>query len=142
MKNMLRKTVVAVIAIALLRIITFILDRFSPASSAFHRQFLFSLQLTVVFWLLVSLLLIAFKAGKSWVARFLPILIVMVVLAVDILFSFWMENPSKIPGFLKNEFKNYIFTTSQMKKTDKPFETVFDFIKKCLCTLDQQKLKN
>jgi len=31
----------------------------------------------------------------------------MIVLAIDILFSFWMENPARIPGFLKNEFKSY-----------------------------------
>lgn len=107
MKYVLRKTVIAVIAIALLRILTFIFDRLSPASSSFHRQLLFSLQLIVILWLVISLLLIIFKAGKSWVARFLPILIVMIVLIIDILFSFWMENPAKIPGFLKNEFKNY-----------------------------------
>lgn len=107
MKIMLRKTLVAVAAIVLLRIVGYALDRVSPASSVFHRQFLFSLQLLVIVWLVISLLLIAFKAGKSWVARFLPILIVMIVLAIDIIFSFWMENPVKIPGFLKNEFKNY-----------------------------------
>jgi hypothetical protein len=105
--KVLRITVVAVAAIVLLRITGFILDRSSPSSAVFHRQFLFSLQLIVIVWFVVSLLLLLFKAGKSWAARFLPVLIVMLVLAVDILFSFWMEKPAKIPGFLKNEFKNY-----------------------------------
>ena len=105
--KLLRKTVVAVAAIALLRILIFILDRSSPASATFHRQFLFSMQLIVVAWFVIIALLVLFKAGKSWVARFLPILLVMIVLAIDILFSFWMENPKRIPGFLKNEFKNY-----------------------------------
>ena len=105
--KVLRKTIVAIAAIVLLRIITFILDRLSPASAVFHRQFIFSLQLLVILWLVISLLLMLFKAGRSWVARFLPVLIVMVVLALDILFSFWMENPVRIPRFLKGEFKNY-----------------------------------
>jgi hypothetical protein len=105
--KMLRKTIVAVAAIVFLRILIWILDRLSPSSAVFHRQFLFSLQLVVTAWFVVSLILIAFRAGKSWVARFLPILIVMVVLAIDILFSFWMEKPARIPGFLKNEFKSY-----------------------------------
>ncbi len=105
--KLLRKTIVAVAAIAFLRILIFILDRSSPASAPFHRQFLFSLQLIVVVWFVVIALLTIFKADKSWVARFLPILIVMLVLAIDILFSFWMENPRRIPNFLKNEFKNY-----------------------------------
>jgi hypothetical protein len=105
--KLLRKTIVAVAAIAFLRILIFILDRSSPATSPFHRQFLFSLQLVVIAWFVVIALLVIFKADKSWVAKFLPILIVMVVLAIDILFSFWMENPRRIPGFLKNEFKNY-----------------------------------
>jgi hypothetical protein len=105
--KVLRITVVAVAAIVLLRITGFILDRSSPSSAVFHRQFLFSLQLVIIVWFVVSLLLLLFKAGKSWAARFLPVLIVMLVLAVDILFSFWMEKPARIPGFLKNEFKNY-----------------------------------
>ena len=105
--KMLRKTIVAVAAIVFLRILIWILDRNSPSSSAFHRQFLFSLQLIVIAWYVVSLILVAFKAEKSWVARFLPILLVMIVLATDILFSFWMEKPARIPGFLKNEFKSY-----------------------------------
>lgn len=98
---------VAVAAIVLLRILVFILDRATPTSAAFHRQFLFSLQLIVIAWLMVIVLLMLCKAGRSWMARFLPVLIVMMVLAIDILFSFWMENPVRIPGFLKNEFKNY-----------------------------------
>jgi hypothetical protein len=105
--KMLRKTIKAIIVIALLKILMLILDRYSPASTAFHRQFLFSLQLVVIVWLLISLLLFILKAGKSWVARFLPVLIVMFVLAIDVLFSFWMESPAKIPGFLKREFKTY-----------------------------------
>ena len=108
--QMLRKTIKAIVVIALLKIIMLILDRYSPASSIFHRQFLFSFQLIVIVWLVLSLLLVILKAGKSWVARFLPVLIVMVVLAIDILFSFWMEKPEKIPGFLKKEFKyHYIY---------------------------------
>jgi hypothetical protein len=105
--KLLRKTIVAVAAIAFLRILIFIFDRSSPASAPFHRQFLFSLQLIVVVWFVVIALLTIFKADKSWVARFLPILIVMIVLAIDILFSFWMENARRIPNFLKIEFKNY-----------------------------------
>jgi hypothetical protein len=105
--KLLRKTIVAVAAIAFLRILIFILDRSSPSSAPFHRQFLFSLQLLVLAWFIIIAILVLFKAGKSWVARFLPILIVMTVLATDILFSFWMENPRRIPNFLKNEFKNY-----------------------------------
>ncbi|HUQ64596.1 MAG TPA: hypothetical protein VM101_00475 [Flavitalea sp.] len=105
--KMLRKTIKAIVVIGLLKIIWLLLDRYSPASSAFHRQFLFSLQLMVIVWLLMSLLLFILKAGKSWVARFLPVLIVMFVLAIDVLFSFWMESPARIPGFLKKEFKTY-----------------------------------
>ncbi|MBL7700498.1 MAG: hypothetical protein JNK79_20200 [Chitinophagaceae bacterium] len=105
--KMLRKTIKAIVVIVLLKVVTLILDRLSPDSIMFHRQFLFSLQILVVVWLLVSLLLFIFKAGKSWVARFLPVLIVMAVLGVDILFSFWIENPSGIPGFLRKEFKDY-----------------------------------
>jgi len=105
--KMLRLTIMAVAAIALLRILIYILDKTSPSSAVFHRQFLFSLQLLVVLWFVVSLLLIIFKVSKSWVAGFLPILIVMLVLGVDILYSFWMENPRKIPRFLRNEFKSY-----------------------------------
>jgi len=78
--KMLRLTIMAVAAIALLRILTYILDKTSPSSAVFHRQFLFSLQLLVVLWFVVSLLLIIFKVSKSWVAGFLPILIVMLVL--------------------------------------------------------------
>lgn len=105
--KMLRKTIKAIVVIALLKVLMLVLDRYSPASLIFHRQFLFSLQLLVIVWLLLTLLLVILKAGKSWVARFLPVLIVMAVLAVDILFSFWMGTPDKIPGFLKNEFKKY-----------------------------------
>lgn len=108
--KMLRKTIKAIVVIALLKIIMLILDSYSPASSIFHRQFLFSLQLIVIVWLLLSLVLFISKADKSWVARFLPVLIVMVVLAIDIVFSFWMEKPVKIPDFLKKEFKyHYIY---------------------------------
>jgi hypothetical protein len=85
----------------------FVLDRVSPESAVFHRQFLFSVQLLVIVWLVLSLLLLIFKAGNSWVARFLPVMIVMIVLAVDILFTYWMEQPAKVPGFLKNQFKYY-----------------------------------
>ena len=105
--KMLRKTIKAIVVIALLKVLMLILDRYSPASLIFHRQFLFSLQLLVIVWLLVTLLLVIFKADKSWVARFVPVLIVMVVLVVDVLFSFWMETPDKVPGFLKKEFKKY-----------------------------------
>jgi hypothetical protein len=105
--KMLKKTIKAIVVIAVLKVLMIFLDRYSPASLIFHRQFLFSLQLLVIVWLLFTLILVIFKADKSWVARFLPVLIVMVVLAVDILFSFWMETPGKIPGFLKNEFKKY-----------------------------------
>ena len=104
---MLRKTIKAIVIIALLKIIMLVLDKYSPSSTVFHRQFLFSFQLIVIVWLLLSLLLFIFKAGKSWVARFLPVMIVMVVLAMDILFSFWIEYPKNIPGFLKREFKYY-----------------------------------
>ena len=105
--KMLRKTIKAIVVIALLKVLMLILDRYSPASLIFHRQFLFSLQLLVIVWLLITLLLVIFKADKSWVARFVPVLIVMVVLVVDVLFSFWMETPDKVPGFLKKEFKKY-----------------------------------
>lgn len=105
--KMLYKTIKAIVVVVVLKGITLILDRYSPASTAFHRQFLFSLQILVIAWLVLSLLLFIFNAGRSWVARFLPILIVMIVLSVDILFSFWIENPVKIPGFLRKEFKDY-----------------------------------
>jgi len=98
------KTIKAIVVIVLLKVIMLIFDWYSPASSIFHRQFLFSLQLLVIVWLLLSLLLFILKKEKSWVARFLPALIVMVVLATDVLFSFWMGAPAKIPGFLKKEF--------------------------------------
>lgn len=105
--KMLRKTLKAIVVIVLLKVITFILDRYSPNSMVFHRQFLFSMQMLLVGWLLITLILFIFKAGKSWVARFLPILIVMLVLGLDILFSFWMENPVRVPSFLKREYKQY-----------------------------------
>lgn len=105
--KMLRKTLKAIVVIVLLKIIEFILDRYSPDSLVFHRQFLFSVQMLVVGWLLITLILFIFKAGKSWVARFLPILIVLLVLGLDILFSFWMQNPVRVPSFLKKEFKQY-----------------------------------
>ena len=108
--KMLRKTIKAIVVIVLLKVIMLIFDWYSPASSIFHRQFLFSLQLLVIVWLLLSLLLFILKKEKSWVARFLPALIVMVVLATDVLFSFWMGAPAKIPGFLKKEFKyHYVY---------------------------------
>ena len=108
--KMLRKTIKAIVVIGLLKVIMLILDRYSPESTIFHRQFLFSLQLIVIVWLLFSLLLFILKKEKTWVARFLPALIVMVVLAIDVLFSFWMGAPAKIPGFLKKEFKyHYVY---------------------------------
>ncbi len=105
--KMLRKTIKAIVVIVLLKAVTVILDRYSPESTVFHRQFLFSMQILVIVWLLLTLLLFAIKAGRSWVARFLPVLIVMVVLLFDIIFSFGIENPSKIPTFLRKEFKDY-----------------------------------
>jgi energy-coupling factor transporter transmembrane protein EcfT len=105
--KMLRKTIKAIVVIVLLKVVMLILDRYSPESSVFHRQFLFSMQLLVIFWLLLSLILFIFKVGRSWVARFSPVLIAMLVLGIDILFTYWMENPQKIPSFLKKEFRDY-----------------------------------
>lgn len=105
--KMLWKTIKAIVVIVLLKVITLVLDRYSPESLVFHRQFLFSMQILVVVWLLLSLILFIFKAGRSWVARFLPVFIVMIVLGTDILFSFWMENPVRVPSFLRKEFKDY-----------------------------------
>lgn len=105
--KMLRKTIKAVVIVALLKIVTVILDKLSPSSSVFHRQLLFSMQVVVIAWFILSLLLYAFKAGSSWVARFLPILIILVVLIVDIFFTYWMEHPAKVPKGLKTQFKNY-----------------------------------
>jgi hypothetical protein len=105
--KMVRKTVAAIIIILLLWVLRLILDSASPASYIFHRRFLFSLQVLVIVWLLISFVLYLFKVGNSWFARSLPIILVMAVLGADILFSYWMEKPSKIPSFLKTSYKNY-----------------------------------
>jgi hypothetical protein len=125
--KMLRKTIKAVVIIALLKIVVLVLDRISPASSVFHTQFLFSIQLLVIVWLILSLLLVIFKADKSWVARFLPVLMVMFVLVVDILFTYWMENPGKVPRFLMNEFKRYYASFERNVMAYEPC-TVYDSV--------------
>jgi len=105
--RMLKKTIAAIIILLLLWALRLILDNASPASYIFHRRFLFSLQILVIVWLLASLILHLFKVGNSWFARSLPIIIVILVLSADILFSHWMEKPSQVPGFLKTPYKNY-----------------------------------
>ena len=124
---MLRKTLKAVVIIALLRVLVFILDRISPSSKVFHTQFLFSIQLLVIVWLVLTLLLFIFKAGKSWVARFLPVMIVMIVLVVDILFTYWMENPKKVPHFLMSDFKRYYASFERNVMAYEPC-TVYDSV--------------
>jgi len=104
---MVRKAIAAIVIIVLLWVLRIFLDSASPASYIFHRRFLFSLQVLVIVWLLIYMILYFFRLNNSWFARSLPIIIVMLVLGADVLFSYWMENPSHVPRFLKTSYKNY-----------------------------------
>jgi hypothetical protein len=103
--KLLWRTIFAVVIIILLKVLMYVMN--SHASSSFLNQLLFNFQLLVIAWLLIIVLLHLFKRGDSWVARFLPVILALLVIGTDVLYNYLLEHPKKIPAFALRVFRNY-----------------------------------
>jgi hypothetical protein len=123
----LRRLVVATVIIAALEGLKWIIAGSAPATKIFVSQFLLCAQVVVVIWLVITAILSAFGKGSSWVARFLPVILILLVISIDMWFNYLINRPARIPGGLLPSFTRYY---DRFERNDLKFEpcTVYDSI--------------
>jgi hypothetical protein len=123
----LRRLVVATVIIAALEGLKWIIAGSAPATKIFVSQFLLCAQVVVVIWLVITAILSAFGKGSSWVARFLPVILILLVISIDMWFNYLINRPARIPGGLLPSFTRYY---DKFERNDLKFEpcTVYDSI--------------
>lgn len=105
--KLLKRVIITVVVLLLMKGLILLLDSYSPETIQFHRQFLFCMQLMVIGWIIILSILYLFKKGDSWFARFLPVVIVLVVLLMDMLFYRMLRNPRSIPDTAEVPFSTF-----------------------------------
>lgn len=105
--KILKSTIIAVVVFALLKALEWVLDGNSPDTITFHRQFIFCLQLMVLLWLVVIIPLQLLNKGNSWMAKFLPVILALLVIGGDMLFYYLLQRPEKIPDTAVKAFSDH-----------------------------------
>ena len=128
--RLLKKTLIAVGILVLLKVILILLDKFSPYTILFHRNLVTALQLFVFGWLVLSLIIgLFFKKNPSRGAKLTWIILLVLVAALEGLFSYWMKHPAKIPASLFPSFKEYYIhhyrNIVQVEKTCSEYDSAF-----------------
>lgn len=120
-----KKFIVAAIVILLLEGVKILMNEVSPVTRLFHQQFILVIQVAIAIWLPIIILLILFKQGESWFARFLPVLLVLMIIGMDMWMGYLLVRPEKIPETLRPAFRAYY---NDFEKKDIRFEpcTVYD----------------
>src|SRR6476620_5501202 len=103
--NYLRKTVWSVGLILLLELLKTVLDRTFAQATVFHHNFLTCLQLIILLWAIISILSGLIFSGKN-AARNIVILFLLLAIP-ELLFTYWLHHPSRIPSFLIPTFRYY-----------------------------------
>lgn len=115
----LRRLIIAAILVLVVQAAKWMLDSYSPESRFFHQEFLWALQVLVAAWFVLTSILSVFKKGNSWFARFLPVIMVLVIIVVDIWFSHLLTHPAKISNSMLPAFRRYY---EQFEKKDLRYE--------------------
>lgn len=113
----LRKTLWGVGLIIVIELLKKIFDRIFPEAIPFHHNFLSCVQLVVLLWIIISIVsefLTSRKhsgknavkiSGKTSRRNFLILLLLLAL--PEILFTYWLHHPSRIPSFLNPAFQDY-----------------------------------
>jgi hypothetical protein len=126
----LRRLVVAVVIVAVLQGLKWLLDSYSPESLVFHREFLWSLQVLVIAWFLVTAALSIFRKENSWTARFVPVFLLMITIVTDMWFSHLITHPEKISASMLPVFREHYEQTEAKDLRYEPC-TVYDSVMGC-----------
>lgn len=106
--RLLKKTLIAVGILVLLKVAVVLLDKYSPYSILFHRSLITALQLFCFAWLILGIIMgLFFRKDPRRGARITWIVLLALVAGFEVLFFFWLRNPSAIPASLFPAFKEY-----------------------------------
>ncbi|MEI9809883.1 MAG: hypothetical protein WDO16_19575 [Bacteroidota bacterium] len=102
----LRKTLWGVGAIILLQVLKKLFDGVFPEATIFYHNLLSCTQVVVLLWLVIAIIAEWMNPGKKMQGKYL--LFPFLILAVpEMLFTYWLHYPSRIPSFLTPTFRNY-----------------------------------
>lgn len=106
--RLLKKTLIAVGLLVLLKVVGILLEKYSPMTILFHRNLIIGLQLFIFLWLVIGILVDLFvrkdarKAGRiTW------IVLILIVAGFELLFTYWLKNPTKVPASMYGSVKEY-----------------------------------
>lgn len=125
--SLLRRSVIAIVLLAVLQGVKWLLNSYSPDTIDFHTPFLTTIQVFTISWWLIVVVLTLFEKGYSWTARFLPLILIVVFIAVDIWFNYLVQHPANIPGSFQSSFVRYY---DRYERNDIVYEpcTIYDSI--------------
>jgi len=128
--GLLKKTLIAVGLLVLLKLILVLLDKYSPLTILFHRNFITALQLVIFLWLIISIVIGLFiRKNPRTASRVTWILLILLVAGLELLFVYWFKNPGKAPASLFGSFKEYYIhnyrNIVQVERSCSEFDSTF-----------------
>lgn len=106
--RLLKRTLIFVGILVLLKVVSILLDKYSPYTILFHQSLVTALQLFVFFWYVLGAVIGLFaKKNPARGARITWIVLLLLVVGGELLFSFWLKHPKDIPVSMYHGFKDY-----------------------------------
>ena len=104
-----QKILWTIAAVIFLQVLMRLLDAKSPLTFYFHQSLLSSLQVAIIIWLFIAIILhIIFRKKKQVkVGWWSTATLIVLVTCFELLSSYWMNNPSSIPSFLRTGYVWY-----------------------------------
>lgn len=100
-KHYLRKTLWCLVIVILVQVLKKYLDQATPGSLLFHHYLLTAVQLAVLLWTIIALLFPSLSLIKK------GLLLIAVFTLPELLFTYWIHHPEKMPTSLNTAFMTY-----------------------------------
>lgn len=97
----LRKTIWCIVPVILIQVLKKYLDRVSPGTVLFHHYLLTGIQLVVLLWTIILLIFPYLPVLKK------AIILIGILALPELLFTFWIKNPLKMPVSCRKLFQTY-----------------------------------
>ena len=105
----LRKTLWAIGLIVVMQLLKIVFDRTSPQLSIFYHNLFTCIQVAILLWLIISisLELVTRKDSPGKLAVKTGLILLSIFAIPEMLITYWLYHPAKIPSFLTSTFRDY-----------------------------------